>query len=141
MTRPIPIALLLSLVPGLAIAGGMHAGATVPRPPVAEVAPPIHPPGARHAFVHPAPLPVFFNPPVYLNPPAPGFVTFAPTVVIVAPAPMPVHQPVVVAAPPIAGIPVAPPLPPSDLFFAPPVRVVAPPSAGGQVLIIRRHTH
>lgn len=145
MIRPTPIALLLLLAPGLAFAGGMSAGATTPRPPVAAVPPPMHSAGHGHAGLHPAVPPVFFNPFV------PAFVTFAPPVVIVAPAPIPVHQPAGIGAPPVAevpiaapvppGIPVAPPLPSSGFFFAPPVRVATPPPADGQVLIIRRHTH
>jgi hypothetical protein len=142
MTHPAAIAFLLLAVPALAIAGGKHAGAAPARPPMTVGAPsPIHPPGHRpgHAFSrHPAP-PVFFSPIV------PGFVTFAPPAVVVVPGPVPLHRaaPATVIGPPVVSAAPAPPaiMPWSPLFFAPPVRVIVPPPAGDQVLIIRRHKH
>jgi hypothetical protein len=141
MIHPAAIAFLLLAVPVLAIAGGKHAGAARPRPPVTVGAPPIHPPGPSpgHAFGrHPAP-PVFFSPIV------PGFVTFAPPAVVFVPGPLPIRQaaPAPVIVPPVVSAAPAPPaiMPSNPLFFAPPVRVVAPPPADGQILIIRRHIH
>jgi hypothetical protein len=120
MIRPTPIALLLLLAPGLAFAGGMSAGATTPRPPVAAVPPPMHSAGHGHAGLHPAVPPVFFNPFV------PAFVTFAPPVVIVAPPPMHSaghgHAGLHPAVPPVFFNPFVP----AFVTFAPPVVIVAP---------------
>ena len=74
----------------------------------------------------------------------PGFVSVPPQVVINTTAPVTVNvappatviQPPAVATPPIApAVPVM--APSSSLFFAPPVKTVAVPPAGGQIIIIR----
>ena len=91
-------------------------------------------PALAATIIQPAVSPVFFNPIV------PGFVTFAPPVVIVTPVPVPHHHPPHPAPlPAVASVqPSVPAIAPSSpLFFAPPVQTVAPP-ASGQVLIIRR---
>lgn len=121
---------------------GLHAGVPGPGfassivPAPMHPAPPVHAPG----FVRPPLAPVFFSPFV------PGFVTFAPPVVVVVTTTGPVT---VIAPPPVAVFPplaVVPPAvmphvpvisPSSPLFFAPPVRTFAPAPAGGAVIFIR----
>jgi hypothetical protein len=141
----------LAVLAGALAAGGAHAGGLAVGKPV--VVAPVHAPHHRvHAHRVTAPFhpgsPVLAGtiilpivPPPLFGPIVPGFVTFVPPVVIVTPVAVPVHhpQPVPLPAPIWAQSPV-PVIPPSPLFFAPPVQAVAP-SAGGQVLIIRRTGH
>jgi hypothetical protein len=115
----------------------MFGGHGTARPPV-TVVPPIHPAGPNlgHTFIRPAVPPVFFNPVV------PGFVTFAPPVVIIVPASVHVPGPAVITTPGTASVQPLPPTiaPSSPIFFAPPVQHFPAP-VGGQVLIIRRMVH
>jgi hypothetical protein len=98
------------------------------------------------AHVHPgSPIirravpPVFFSPVVVLNPFVPGFVTFAPPVVVVTPVAVPIHAPHTVPFP--APVRAAQSRHGAvSRFSAPPVQTVAPPM-GGQVLIIQRTGH
>jgi hypothetical protein len=142
----------LALAAGGAHAGGRHAGGVAIGRPVVVVpvhAPhhrvhphwgsaPFHPgsPGLAATIIRPAVPPVLFSPIV------PGFVTFTPPVVIVAPVAAPIHHPHPVPLPaPVWVQPQVPVVAPSSpLFFAPPVQTVVAP-AGGQVLIIRRTGH
>lgn len=138
----------LVTVAGALAAGAAHAGGRAFGRPVVVV--PSHSlqhrvPARVHpgsSIIRPAVPPVFFSPVVVLNPFVPGFVTFAPPVVVVTPVAVPIHAPHTVPFP--APVPVQPQVPvmapSSPLFFAPPVRTVAPPM-GGQVLIIQRTGH
>jgi hypothetical protein len=142
----------LAVLAGALAAGGAHAGGLAVGKPVVVV--PVHAPQHRgHAHRVTSPFhpgssvlggtiiirPVVPSP--LFGPIVPGFVTFVPPVVIVTPVAVPVHHPQPVPLPaPIWVQPQVPVVPPSPLFFAPPVQTVVAP-AGGQVLIIRRSGH